>query len=218
MLSALLSEAFEETDGLQQLLERHVDDALLEEVAREYARGRLLILATTHMDAERPMLWSMGRIAASGRPDASQLFRDVMVASAAIPGAFGPVLLEVEADGERYDEMHCDGGVTSQVFPYPPASSFADLPDPAMAQRERYLYVIRNAKLRREARRVLRPGLHERALRGGPRVGARRRGVAEVAARIPSARARRRARRRRAALKRSIRGPAAARAARGSSA
>ncbi|MBL8840525.1 MAG: patatin-like phospholipase family protein [Planctomycetes bacterium] len=148
VLSALLSEAFEETDGLRQLLERHVDEAMLAEVAREYARGRLLILATTHMDAERPMLWSMGRIAASGRPDACELFRDVMVASAAIPGAFPPVLIDVEADGERYDEMHCDGGVTSQVFLYPPAFSFADLSDRAMAQRERHLYVIRNAKLR----------------------------------------------------------------------
>lgn len=148
VLSALLSEAFEETDGLRQLLERHVDAAMLAEVAREFARGRLLILATTHMDAERPMLWSMGRIAASGRPDACELFRDVMVASAAIPGAFPPVLIDVEADGERYDEMHCDGGVTSQVFLYPPAFSFADLPDRAMAQRERHLYVIRNAKLR----------------------------------------------------------------------
>jgi hypothetical protein len=25
-------------------------------------------------------------------------------------------LIEVEADGRRYDEMHVDGGVTSQLF------------------------------------------------------------------------------------------------------
>ncbi len=148
VLSGLLGEAFEETAGLQRLLEQHVDATMLAEVAREHERGRLLILSTTHMDAERPVIWSMGRIAASGHPDAPKLFRDVMVASASIPGAFPPVLFEVEVDGERYDEMHCDGGVTSQVFLYPPAFSFADLPDPRMARRERHLYVIRNGRLR----------------------------------------------------------------------
>jgi hypothetical protein len=56
------------------------------------------------------MTWDMGKIASSGKPGALELFRSVMLASASIPGAFPPVMMEVEARGERYDEMHVDGG------------------------------------------------------------------------------------------------------------
>ena len=55
----------------------------------------------------------MGLIASSGRPEALELFRKVMLASASIPVAFPPVFFEVELrpGGPRYDEMHVDGGV-----------------------------------------------------------------------------------------------------------
>jgi hypothetical protein len=61
----------------------------------------------------------MGAIAASGAPDALDLFRKVLVASSSIPGAVSPVMIEVEAGGRRYQEMHVDGGVSTQVFTYP---------------------------------------------------------------------------------------------------
>jgi hypothetical protein len=41
-----------------------------------------------------------------------------MLASAAIPVAFPPVFFEVEAGGQRYEEMHVDGGCATQVFFY----------------------------------------------------------------------------------------------------
>jgi len=44
------------------------------------------------------------------------LIHDVILASASIPGVFPPVLIEVEADGRRYDELHVGGGVTAQLF------------------------------------------------------------------------------------------------------
>jgi hypothetical protein len=58
----------------------------------------------------------MGLIAASGPPEALDLFRKVMFASASVPIAFPPVLFEVEADGRLYDEMHVDGAVAATVF------------------------------------------------------------------------------------------------------
>ena len=58
----------------------------------------------------------MGLIAASGRPESLDLFRQVMLASASIPIAFPPVLFDVEAGGRRYDEMHVDGAVGARVF------------------------------------------------------------------------------------------------------
>jgi predicted acylesterase/phospholipase RssA len=42
-----------------------------------------------------------------------------MVASAAIPGAFPPVMFDVEVDGIPYQEMHVDGGTSTQAFVYP---------------------------------------------------------------------------------------------------
>lgn len=64
-------------------------------------------------------IWNMTRIAASQSPRALDLFRDVMIASAAIPGAFPPVMIDVELEGKRFQEMHVDGGATAQVFVYP---------------------------------------------------------------------------------------------------
>ena len=58
----------------------------------------------------------MGLIATSGQPEALDLFRKVMLASASIPIVFPPVFFEVVADGRRYDEMHVDGGVGARVF------------------------------------------------------------------------------------------------------
>jgi hypothetical protein len=58
----------------------------------------------------------MGAIARSSDPDAPKLFRQVMLASASIPVVFPPVYFDVEVCGVRYDEMHVDGGVVTEVF------------------------------------------------------------------------------------------------------
>lgn len=147
LLDGLLSDAMADNTPLRRLVEKHVTQEVMEKVAEESRRGRILIIATTHMDAQRPMIWSMGRIARSGHPRALELFQDVLVASAAIPGAFPPVMIEVEADGEKYDEMHSDGGVCSQVFLYPASFSFERLDEQTGMHRQRHVYVIRNAQL-----------------------------------------------------------------------
>ena len=51
-------------------------------------------------------------------------------------------MIDVEADGKRYQEMHVDGGTAGQVFVYPAAIHLHKL-----AERERKLYIIRNARL-----------------------------------------------------------------------
>jgi predicted acylesterase/phospholipase RssA len=111
-------EALADTRPLQALIERHVDEALLHGVAQAHLRGRRLYIGTTDIDVPRFVVWNMGLIATSGRPEALDLFRKVMLASASIPVAFPPVLFEVELEpgGPRYDEMHVDGGVGARVF------------------------------------------------------------------------------------------------------
>jgi hypothetical protein len=89
----------------------------------------------------------MGAIAASGAPNALQLFRSILIASAAIPGAFPPVMIEVEANGRRYQEMHVDGGTSAQVFLYPSSFDLAKVTEEAGVKRERNVFIIRNARL-----------------------------------------------------------------------
>lgn len=119
ILARLLGgEALADTKPLQALIERHVDDELLRKVADAHRRGRRLYVGTTDLDVPSFVVWNMGLIATSGRPESLDLFRKVMLASASIPVAFPPVFFEVEVEpgGPRYDEMHVDGGVGARVF------------------------------------------------------------------------------------------------------
>lgn len=118
VVSGLLGgQALADTGPLRDLMTKYIDREFLKKVAREYQRGRLLTVGTTNLDAKRPVVWNMGAIARHyDNPQAVQLFRDVILASAAIPGLFPPVNIKVKADGKIYDEMHVDGGVTRQIY------------------------------------------------------------------------------------------------------
>lgn len=105
--------------SLADLVGSFVDERLLNAIAAEHAKGRRLLILTTNMDAQRGVVWDMGAIAASGHPDARQLFIDVLVASSSIPGLFAPTFIEVEANGRRFREMHVDGGATTEVLIVP---------------------------------------------------------------------------------------------------
>ncbi|MGZ8238081.1 MAG: patatin-like phospholipase family protein [Methylobacter sp.] len=146
-LAAVFNDALADNAPLGLLVKKHVTADMLKEIAREHERGRLLLMATTNLDARQAVIWNMGKIAASGSPDALELFHKIMLASAAIPGAFPPVMIDVEADGKRYQEMHVDGGAMAQVFLYPPSLKVADISKQHGIKRERRLYVIRNARL-----------------------------------------------------------------------
>jgi predicted acylesterase/phospholipase RssA len=147
LLSVVFKDALADTTPLWSLVSRYVDQELLDAVAAEYRKGRLLLIGTTDLDSRRGVIWNMGQIAASGDPKALNLFRSIMLASAAIPGAFPPVLIDVEANGRPHQEMHVDGGTVAQVFIYPPSFRLGQVTKDSGIQRERRLYVIRNARL-----------------------------------------------------------------------
>ncbi len=121
--SLLFRQGIADTSPLARLIYRHADEQLLAAIAAEHARGRLLMVATVNLDVGRPVIWNIGAIAASGHPQALDLFRRILLASASVPGAFPPVLLNVEMGGRRFQEMHVDGGAAVQVFLYPPGLS-----------------------------------------------------------------------------------------------
>ena len=147
LLSILGRDSFSDTSPLRKLLEKNVDEQFLKRVAEEHARGRALWIGTTNLEAQRPVIWNMGAIAASNHPRAAELFRAVMMASAAIGGVFPPVYMPVEADGKVFDEIHVDGGTSNQVFLYPAALDVKAFSEKNGAHRERSVYVIRNAKI-----------------------------------------------------------------------
>ncbi len=104
---------------MRDLVAQHVDRPMLARVAAEYGRGRCLAVVTTDLDAQRAVVWDMGRIASYDSPAALELFRDVLTASASVPVVFPPVMIDVAANGRTVQEMHVDGSVKSPVFTLP---------------------------------------------------------------------------------------------------
>ena len=141
--AALFNDAMADTGPLSEVIAGYANQAMLDAIAREYQKGRLLLIGTTYLDAQRPTIWNIGAIAASGHPGSLELFRKILRASAAIPGLFQPVLFDVEIDGRKYQEMHVDGGAIAQLFLYPPSINLGT----SGYRRERHAYVIRNARL-----------------------------------------------------------------------
>lgn len=131
---------------LRELVARYVGPEIMAQVARENAKGRRLLVVTTDLDTQRTAIWDMGKIAAVGTPEALKLFRDVMAASASIPLVFPPILIQAEAQGRRFQEMHVDGGVTAPVLTLPEALLFQGrLPDNAKMD----IYILVNKKIER---------------------------------------------------------------------
>jgi hypothetical protein len=146
--------ALADTTPLADLIAYYVDREFLDRIAAQYRRGRILMVLTTNLDAQRPVVWNMGEIALSKSPHAIELFRKVILASAAIPAAFPPVKIEVEANGHLYDELHVDGGTTREVFVLPveaPLKAFDTLyPKPPI----RKFFIIKNGKVSPEQKVV----------------------------------------------------------------
>ena len=148
-LEIIFGDSAADNGPLWNTVARYADEEMLQRIAEEHDKGRLLLIATTNLDAQRPIVWNIGKIAKSGHPDALTLFHSVLVASAAIPGAFPPVMIDVEAEGQAYQEMHVDGGAISQVFLYPPSLNIEEVAEEhhLAVRRARELYLIRNARL-----------------------------------------------------------------------
>src|SRR5262249_54645862 len=89
-------ESFMDSWPLKKTIEKRVTPQLVAEIAAEHRKGRRLLAITTNVDAGRRVIWNMGAIAERGDEKSLKLFRDVLLASASIPGFFPPVFIEVE--------------------------------------------------------------------------------------------------------------------------
>jgi predicted acylesterase/phospholipase RssA len=165
-------ESFVDSWPLRDFIAKEITPELFADIAAAHRSGRRLFVATYNLDAERPVIWNMGAIAAHGGKDTLALFRSVLLASAAIPGGFPPVLIDVEAEGKRFQEMHVDGGLGGQFFvaPAPLMESTSDYRLPATE-----LYIVVNSGLERNFQVVERfaPSILTQAVGGAVKVDTR---------------------------------------------
>lgn len=155
VISLIDSDALTDTIPLRNLIARYVDEKMVRRLAEEYDKGRLLLIGTTNLDQARSVIWNIGAIAQSNDPRARELIVEVLRASASIPGAFPPVMLDVTVDGKRYEEMHVDGGATTQMFLYPPSLKLNRV-ERGTPDHKDVAYIIRNGRLFRQEETVKR--------------------------------------------------------------
>lgn len=145
LLAGISGDSLTDSTPLYTLISTYVDDAMIDAIAAEYDKGRLLMIGTTNLDAGRAVVWNIGAIARSGHPQAKESIRRILLASASIPGVFPPVMFDIELGGQHFQEMHGDGGTVNQAFLYPPSITARVAPTTALA-RPRAAYIIRNGK------------------------------------------------------------------------
>jgi predicted acylesterase/phospholipase RssA len=159
-LAALFGSSVYSGTPLRQLVDRYATDALIQAVAREASTGRLLLVATTDVSTGEPVIWDLGSIAMNGGAGARALFRDVLVASASVPGLFPPVVIHVQEQQALYEEVHVDGTIAVPFFvPLAFVEPTRDASDPSHGAN---VYVIvdgrlseQSAPLRLRARSIL---------------------------------------------------------------
>ncbi len=146
-LAAITSLSLFDTSQFESKVRDTINPELLSRTAEAYEQGRILLIGTTNLDVQRMAIWDMGYIASLETPEAEKLFEDIVLASASIPGMFPAVPVNVEYEGEQYQEIHVDGGVVRQVFLLPDEISITPelLTYP---ERDRNLFVIRNGEFK----------------------------------------------------------------------
>lgn len=141
----LLGSAATDTTPLKREIERYITLDLIEAIADEHDKGKYLYIITTHFDANRPVVWDIGSIAARRDEEAVRLVRQVILASTAIPALFPPVPFEFELNGERFTELHVDGGLSNNLFAYPAQIQVNVLNDMLELPFQREVYLLINA-------------------------------------------------------------------------
>jgi len=144
LVAAITDDAMMDSAPLFRTICRYLTQEVLERIAVEYRKGRLLLVSTANLDTSKLVIWNIGAIAASDNPDRLTLVRRIILASAAVPGIFPPVMIDADLkDGPR-QEMHVDGGTVAQVFLYPPSVDMKRILSEVAPKTSVTAYVIRN--------------------------------------------------------------------------
>lgn len=155
-LAAFFSPGAYSSSGLKARVAKYVSVPLVEAIADENNKGRRLQIGTTNLDSQMGVIWDIGAIASqgvaqgeAGKRRARDLIREILVASASIPGAFAPTFIPAsftkEGAPHELQEMHVDGSVTMPLFILPESMLTWQVP-PDVALNAR-LYVLINGNV-----------------------------------------------------------------------
>lgn len=151
LLSILVKPSLFSSRALESLVDRYVTPELLAAIAVEHDKGRRLIVVTTNLGSESPVIWDMGVLAKRTDPGGVALFRQVLVASASIPAVFPPVMIAgLAPDGSIVQEMHVDGGVTAPFLAVP--EQFLDMSGSGAEEGDGDIYILINSQIEPRAR------------------------------------------------------------------
>lgn len=117
--AGLLGASLLKQEPFRELVERYLTRDIMANIAAEHRKGRRLLVLTSNLDSQRAVIWNLGAIADSDGPDALKLFRDIVMASASLPGLYPAVLIKARAGKQVVEEMHSDGGSASQILTIP---------------------------------------------------------------------------------------------------
>jgi hypothetical protein len=153
-VAAVTDDAMLDTEPLARTIARYLSQAVLQRIAEEYAKGRLLLISTANLDSGTLVIWNIGAIAASTHPRRLEFVHKIVRASAAVPGLFPPVMIDATLKDGRHQEMHVDGGTVSQIFLYPPSLDMAAITKPFAKTMRPAAYIIRNGRVSPEPAEV----------------------------------------------------------------
>jgi predicted acylesterase/phospholipase RssA len=175
LLGFLLADSLATRHGLEQRIQALITPQLLTAVAQSTAGGqRSLLVGTVNLDSGRMTFWNLSRIAelgvelertSTGRlAEATVLYRTILLAATAIPGALPPVLIDrdrfrpffehdatcapiVQPDWGQHATMHCDGGARQNIFAVDLVGSLTSLHPPVDGKSAVNVYLIANGTM-----------------------------------------------------------------------
>ena len=127
--SLLTTASLSSSAPMKELIDREVTADFCADIRTQHQRGRRCYIGTMNQNTRRVVIWDLGAVASSGRPDADDLVRKILLAAAAVPFLLPAVEFDLTVNGVNYREAHNDGGTVCQSFVRLPPS--APTPDPA---------------------------------------------------------------------------------------
>ena len=152
----LWADSLADSAPLKRKIASEITPNVLAKVAEAHRAGRRLYVGTTDIDSKRLVIWDMGAIACRDDANKLGLFRDVLLASASVPGLLPPVDVQIDVDGTRYTELHVDGGVAAALFLQPSMVGVTPDQDVPSSPDDSHVYVIVAGQLQLPRRTVKR--------------------------------------------------------------